>query len=319
MSSKLVISLDFELMWGVRDKRTVANYGDAILGGRAAIPRILDLFEKYGIRATWATVGLLFARNRNEMLEYAPELKPTYGDAGLSPYPSIVESIGANEKEDPWHYGRSLVDRINVTPGQEIATHTYSHYYCLEAGQTLEQFSADIQSAFNIARSANVDVRSIVFPRNQIHPAYLKCAIENGVKVYRDNPGSFLYKSRDNESQTPLVRAGRLIDSILPIDGFHGYQDAVVTNDVVNVPASRIFRTSSPGFQARLFDLQLKRTMAEMKHAAKHQRLYHLWWHPHNFGRHTERNLAGLEQLLQFYRSMQDQYNMTSCSMSDFH
>src|SRR5450631_2733915 len=31
-----VISLDFELMWGVRDKRTIADYGRNILGVRRA-------------------------------------------------------------------------------------------------------------------------------------------------------------------------------------------------------------------------------------------------------------------------------------------
>lgn len=33
-----VISLDFELMWGVRDVQTKAGYGPNILGVRQAIP-----------------------------------------------------------------------------------------------------------------------------------------------------------------------------------------------------------------------------------------------------------------------------------------
>ena len=33
----LVISLDFELLWGVRDKRTIADYGPNILGVRKAV------------------------------------------------------------------------------------------------------------------------------------------------------------------------------------------------------------------------------------------------------------------------------------------
>ena len=37
MSGSFVISLDFELMWGVRDHRSIADYGDAVLGGREAI------------------------------------------------------------------------------------------------------------------------------------------------------------------------------------------------------------------------------------------------------------------------------------------
>src|SRR3546814_10818209 len=53
----LVISLDLELMWGMRDHATTRDYGHRVLGEREAIPAMLELFEKSGIHATWATVG----------------------------------------------------------------------------------------------------------------------------------------------------------------------------------------------------------------------------------------------------------------------
>ena len=68
-SGKLLISLDFELMWGVRDKRTISGYGKNIMGAREAIPQLLNLFGKYDIHATWAVVGFLFARSRKELEE----------------------------------------------------------------------------------------------------------------------------------------------------------------------------------------------------------------------------------------------------------
>ena len=55
-----VISLDFELLWGVRDQRTIADYGANILGVRQVVPALLDLFAERNIACTWATVGLLF-------------------------------------------------------------------------------------------------------------------------------------------------------------------------------------------------------------------------------------------------------------------
>jgi len=55
-----VISLDFELMWGVRDLQTKETYGANVLGARLAIPAMLALFEEFGLHVTWATVGLLF-------------------------------------------------------------------------------------------------------------------------------------------------------------------------------------------------------------------------------------------------------------------
>jgi hypothetical protein len=50
-TGKFVISLDFELMWGVRDTQTIEN-GDAIIGTRIALEQILSSFEKHCIKAT---------------------------------------------------------------------------------------------------------------------------------------------------------------------------------------------------------------------------------------------------------------------------
>ena len=39
-----IVSLDLELMWGMKDKKTIATYGDNVLGARKAIPQILKIF-----------------------------------------------------------------------------------------------------------------------------------------------------------------------------------------------------------------------------------------------------------------------------------
>ena len=127
----LVISLDFELHWGVRDKRPVDGpYRENLLGAREAIPRMLDLFEEFGVAATWATVGFLFAKNRREREEFSPSIRPQYKNPKLDAY---AETTGDNEDDDPIHYASSLIARIAKTPKQEIATHTFSHYYCQES------------------------------------------------------------------------------------------------------------------------------------------------------------------------------------------
>ena len=132
-SGALVISLDFELFWGVRDKRTLAGYGRNILGSREVIPALLDLFSARKIGATWATVGFLFCADKEELLASLPRLQPIYSDVKLSPYGDL-KMVGPDERRDPYHFGQSLVRRINAYEGQEIATHTFSHFYCLEEG-----------------------------------------------------------------------------------------------------------------------------------------------------------------------------------------
>ena len=60
----LIVSLDFELYWGMQDCIELSKYENNILGARDAIPKMLNLFEQHSIHATWATVGYLFAHDR---------------------------------------------------------------------------------------------------------------------------------------------------------------------------------------------------------------------------------------------------------------
>src|SRR5688572_10981456 len=151
----LVVSLDFELFWGVRDKRTIAAYGENILGVRQAVPAMLRTFQQFSIHATWATVGLLFCSGREDALRSSPELKPEYAQSRFSPY-ADSSSWGADEKSDPFRFAPSLIDAIAQTPHQEIATHTFSHYYCLEQGQGPEAFEADLAAAVAVAARRSI-------------------------------------------------------------------------------------------------------------------------------------------------------------------
>jgi peptidoglycan/xylan/chitin deacetylase (PgdA/CDA1 family) len=316
MSGRLIISLDFELMWGVRDHRTTADYGDAVLGVRKALPELLALFKRHGVRATWATVGLLFARNRQEMLDHYPIIRPAYHHAQLSPYDAICSEIGNDEQSDPWHYGRSLVDQVLQADGQEMATHTYSHYYCLEEGQTIDAFEADLQAAIGIMGSAGVRPTSIVFPRNQMTDGHVQACVQHGISVYRGNPETYVYRARMKEDINPLVRGLRLIDASFPISGRLSYQTPTAQSGCTNVRSSRFFRPLSPRM-GPMNDLHVKRIMDEMKVAAQAGEIYHLWCHPHNFGRHTGAQLRRLETILIAFRRLQDVYGMESLTMSE--
>lgn len=317
MSSSLVISLDFELMWGVRDKRTVNSYGKNIMGGRKAIPEMLKLFEEFNIRATWATVGMLFAKDKEELLHYLPNSLPTYDDENLSPYKFIQNYLGENENEAPEYFAHSLVELIKNTTGQELATHTYSHYYCLEKGQTLSAFEEDIKASIKIANNNDVNITSIVFPRNQLSNKHINCCEKLGIKTYRGNPSSFLYKTRNEVGQTLFVRGGRLLDSILPLDGDHSYSLVKSKSKVQNIPASRLLRSAGRGVKSILTELQVKRIMQEMTSAAKKGNMYHLWWHPHNFGANLQENLQSLKTILIHFNFLKNEYGMESSNMND--
>ena len=317
MTGSFVISLDFELMWGVRDHRSVAEYGDAVLGGRQAIPMMLERFRKAGIHATWATVGLLFARTRTEMLDYAPAERPDYRNPALSPYAAIERGlIGEDEAADPLHFGASLIDRIADTPGQEIATHTYSHFYCMEPGADSAAFAADLSAARAIAGDAGHEIRSIVFPRNQMGEAFIETSTRLGVNIYRGSAQGWLYRPRSGRETTRLFRLARFADGALPL----GPKQVVRpgrSGATLNLPASRFLRPWSKKLRA-YHALHIRRIEAEMTAAARQGGCYHLWWHPHNFGRNMAENLAQLDRVIACFERCRDEHGMISRTMRDF-
>lgn len=309
-----VISLDFELHWGVRDLYPVDGaYTPQLNGARTAIPKTLELFERYGIAATWATVGFLFAKDKTELEAFSPVQKPQYEDKNLDPYGEI---IGANEAIDPLHYAGSLIEKIKNTPRQEIGTHTFSHYYALEPGQTAAAFAADLDSAKRIGAAYGIDIKSIIYPRNQLNPDYTQTMLDAGITVYRGNEPSWVYKASALGEQRLPQRAVRLADSYLPMTPHNlgDWDKLQEPSGLINVPSSRFLRPFNPKLAA-LEPLRLARIRDGMKLAAKTGRIFHLWWHPHNFGVQQDDNMTMLWQVLEAFKRYQKEYDMESLNM----
>ena len=153
--STLIVSLDFELFWGMQDGWELSEYEENILGGRAAIPKMLELFRRHGIHATWASVGFLFADGPEDLKAFFPDLLPAYADKTLDPY-AYLETLA---KEDyNCFFAPELLQKIAATPGQEIGSHTFCHYYCREKGQTVEEFEADMRAAKAIAERKKIEI-----------------------------------------------------------------------------------------------------------------------------------------------------------------
>lgn len=316
MTASLVISLDFELMWGVRDHAQESGYSDAVLGARLAIPRILDLFKEFEIRATWATVGLLMARSRDEIVELVPPEVPRYADPSLSSYEALRGEVGACEADDPLHFGASLLDQIAECPGQEIATHTFSHYYCLESGPTLESFRHDLRAAQILASRSGIELNTIVFPRNQYSEAHLQVCWEEGFRGFRGQPPGYGYDPVPRHREGVLRRGYRFLDSLLPIAPAGQRLMNPSAPAITDIQASAFLRPISSRHLAR-HRAQRRRICAALRAAASSGRAFHLWWHPHNFGRETELQLAGLTEILKLYRELRDRHGMVSHSMQD--
>ena len=315
MDSNFMISLDFELIWGMHEGDIVnSSYSENIRGGRKAIPALLELFEKYEIHATWAVVGLMIAENFEEAKKYFPSesMQPTYKNMNMSPYP-LIKHLDECKTDDSLYFAPDIIEQIGKTDGQEIASHTFSHFYCKEEGQTVEQFEADMIAAKAIASDKGYDLKTVVLPRNQCVKKYIDVLTKLGFKAYRDDYNDWIHRIIKFR---PLLRILRLTDTYLPLTGFGGYVPTV-DDGIYRLISSRMFR---PYFKPLAFmeKIKIKRIKGQMLHAAKNGSTFHLWWHPHNIGVMTERHLSMIEEILNYYVFLKKEYGMQNKNMAEF-
>lgn len=254
---------------------------------------------------------MLHCEDKQELLSHLKVLDIPYENPALSPINNLSQ-IGENETQDPYHFGKSLVEMIRETSNQEIGTHTFTHYYCLENGQNQKHFQLDLEAVSSLEKTT-----SLVFPRNQINPHYLHLCKEQGVKAYRGNENNWMYKAHSGEQNSWLKRVCRLIDAYVNISGEHTYcLKNIETEPIVNIPSSRFLRPYNKKLSI-LEQLRLRRIKKGLTKAAKKNELYHLWWHPHNFGRNTKENLQFLEEILKHVDYLKQKYNFQSMHMRD--
>ncbi len=310
----LTISLDFELFWGMRDKKIIPEYQENLAGVSFAIDEILNKFKEYNIHATWASVGFLFYENADDLKKNIPKSLPNYDHKHLNPY----DYISDNQLEKKYHFAPEIIKKIINTPNQEIGTHTMSHYYCLEKGQTKHEFFDDLTKAIEtIKEKTNSNTYSLVFPRNQWNKEYLTVLSDLNILCYRGNESSWIYNAVNEEDESKTRRAVRLLDSYLNISGHNTYTLKELAVDTpFNIPSSRFLRPVSKKLSFAE-PLRLRRIKKAMTYAAKNKELFHLWWHPHNFGADPESNIAFLDEILKHYKFLENKYGMTSLSMHE--
>ncbi len=306
-----VISLDFELLWGVMDSRG-DEYHQQIRNVHRVIPELLSLFREFDIACTWATVGALCTETKADFDQVKPNLTPSYDNDTFNPYLAIDRLFGLDKE---LICAPNLVEKIVNEPKQELASHTFCHYYCLEKGQSLDEFKMDLQSNTVIAKRYDVSFKSLVFPRNQFNSDYLLACKASGLTSYRGNPEHKAYKAGSKGENKLPRRAYRLLDAYIPLSGTLRQKPTIdKVSGMVNVPASLFLRPWSRKLSL-LEPIRLWRIKWSMTKTAKKGGIFHLWWHPHNFGTNSERNIDFLKKILIHYKLLNENYEFESLTM----
>jgi len=309
----LCISLDFEKFWGIHDVSNLKDVEQKLNKVSVVIERLLNLFEQYEIHCTWAVVGLLNFESLNGLFDANKHIDFKYLTSELSPFPLSKQNLRNFNKDS--FLAKNDIDKIKSSLNQELASHTYSHFYCLEDGVGQEDFSRDIE-LFN--KYVSDKAKSIVFPRNQIDENCLKVCRENGILTYRGNQSNKYWKNIAYTNEKLSQKIGRTIDAYIKITPNNLIEWKALENKsegLINIPASRFLKPAKfPGFIERL---KINRVKKQMLESAQQNKIYHLWWHPHNFTSKTEQNFKQLEALLVYYTKLKKEYGYQSLTMAE--
>lgn len=312
-----VISLDFELFWGLAgwNESQLEGYRPRVEGAINALRRITETLKKYDMKCTIGFVGGINYKTLEDFLEASPFLRPTYSNQLFSSYGVLHKLVKNDTIDRKLLFRPDAITMLQENPLVELASHTFSHYYALEDGQTMEQFEADIRTAHSEACKSGIEQKSIIFPRNQIPKSYHEVCARCGFTHIRGNEESLLYRSESTPSKFDYKRVLRLLDCYINLTGHHSYKSPK-KGLLIDVTASRFFRPYSHTLRM-LEPLKVKRIKDDIKFAAKRGEIYHLWWHPHNFGINTDVSIRQLEEICKCFSEMRDKYGMKSAFMCE--
>ena len=285
----VVISLDFELRWGLHDRlgANMEAYRENLENVQGVVPALLQLFSDHGLRATWACVGALACANWSEYFSRAPT-PPHYHNPRLAMAPGYADL----DPEGRLHFAPKLLQYVKNTPGQELATHTFSHIYMQEPGVTSADITADLEAVSLLwTDQFGSPPKSLVFPRNQY--AFLPVITDSTVKIWRGPEASWLHNRNRDSTIFSIHRPLRLLESLNPL-----VRHATRLQDgegLAMTRASLFLRTNLPGPAWNLHMMRIRRELNRLRP----EEIFHIWWHPHNLGGFTKERLTRVEQVLE--------------------
>lgn len=273
------ISLDLELAWGTRGRPVGSSVGPFLDGTRAAVRKLLALFERYDVSATWAVVGgLLLGKGREKR-------HPLLQRKDLADIPQ-----GDCRSQPNWYADDIVNEILSCSVSQEIGCHTLTH----------QEIGADDRSVLR-HELAGFDEAASDFGLKP-SPTFI---YPRGVQFHEDILDDFGYTSyRGPETKwfesipgTKLSAVMRLADAKLGL----APQTHIPKREFGSlwmIPSSQFY---SPRLRVGKYvsvQQRVRKAIKGLRKAAIRNGVYHLWTHPFNLGCQTDELLHGIEQIL---------------------
>lgn len=304
------ISIDVELAWGVFDLPDVAGFLPAIGQTRVIVKELLTLFRRHGISATWAVVGHLFL-DRCERQDGTIHPEITRPNHAWFPYDWFRDDPGTDCDAAPLWYGLDLVRAVReATPLQEIGLHSFCHMIYGDPGCSREAADSDLREARRVTEGMGIAPVSFVFPRDL--PGYLDLLAAHGFLCYRDQP-SWWFRNLPGRR---LIQAGHLLDDFLGLPS-PTVRPRLEDCGLVNIPGSMLFRHARGIRRIIPAMSRVRKARAGIQRAIARGEIFHLHFHPWNFGWSRGTLMAAFSRILKIAVAERDAGRLEILSMGE--
>ena len=262
-----IISFDCEGKWGFADNIS-SHQQNMLTNTRLEIVyrELIERLGQCGVRATFAFVAALTM----SVKEYRASSELfNRSSKGTRHWLRQFDADVANEIYDGW-LNPQLLEIVRSLKTHEIASHGFMHLPADGHLASHADFMTEMKCARTIWQAKQIRPTTFVYPRNLV--CYQRALSEFGLIGYREN----LFGT-----------SGKLRRALSLASEFNTHQGAQSgkgkTGGVVRVPAG-YFLNWRRGIRQRIpIAVTLKRWRHLINDAITHNKVVHLWSHPHNY------------------------------------
>jgi peptidoglycan/xylan/chitin deacetylase (PgdA/CDA1 family) len=283
MAGKLTVSIDLELAWGFWDILTPEILRLSETVERPICDKLVELFDRYHIPATWAVVAAVLDR---------------------------ASAQGRPGNEASW-YAPEIVERIRAAKvAHEIGSHGGRHVYYdrMSAAEAAD----DLEFIKQIHRDNGLALDSFVFPRNAI--GHLDLLARAGLRTFRGSDTGWVRLAPKLGS-----RAGKIVtfaDKILPIPPAPAR--AARSGGLIDIPGSMLLPGRDGARRFILPAVSRAKLATGLAWAQRRGETFHFWFHPCNFYYRADEQFATLEWLLARAAEEASRGRLEICTMGSY-
>jgi hypothetical protein len=292
---KIIISQDFEMMWGVHHlyQEKINKYMKLYLNIPKIVENTLRLLKERNLFSTWAVVGAMLMNNWDEYEEN--NYSYSYDNKILN----FNQNYKKIDKNGNLFFSLNLIKKIANTKGQELGSHSFNHLFFKMPGITKKNFIQDTDLVLkHFKEKLNIKPLSYVFPKNEsIYIDYLK---KKGFIKIRETMKEHYYNYAIGSKLDLFTKPLRVYDN------FNFFK-----NGSLNTRHNYFFLrfNLSNFFWNMQFNLIKKRILSDDK------RPFHIWWHPRDLVFNVNNNLTRLTYLMDFFKFLIDKKKFLSCNI----